>query len=209
MLFGRQMQGTVDSVHSLQRMLDLYCNIENSKHPDLEELKNLLLQVRAKRGESFLARMLSKKYDTIGTPLHYAAVFGHGEVVSKFIQTLSDEHTLSLLKVCKYGDSGVNSWTAIHEAAYYGDVNFLYLMYLYLSAPVQATLRTVEYDGLTAIEWARSVDCEDAAKQIESYDSEDSMHELHDYAHGREEKWLDENKVTILERTTPKPLLRD
>ena len=207
MFFGLPMQGSVDSVHCLQTMLDQYCVIEGSKYPDLEELMNLLFQVGVKHGEGFLVRMLSKKYDTIGTPPHYAAVYGHGEGVSKFIQTLSDGHTLSLVKVFKYDDSGEGSWTVIHEAAYYGNVDFLNLMYLFVPAPVQAILRTVRYDGLTAIEWARRQGCEEAAKQIESYDSVDSIRMLCAHADKREEKRLDENKVIILERTTP--LLRE
>ena len=202
MFFGLPMQGSVDSVNCLQTMLDQYCVIEGSKYPDLEELMNLLFQVGVKHGEGFLVRMLSKKYDTIGTPLHYAAVYGHGEVVSKFIQTLSDEHTLSLLKVCKYDDSGEGSWTVIHEAAYSGNVYFLNLMNLYLSASVHATLMTVRYDGLTAIVWARHEGCEGAARQLESYYSVNSIVKPWRAASERDRKWTDEVKVTILEGTT-------
>ena len=202
MFFGLPMQGSVDSVHCLQTMLDQYCVIEGSKYPDLEELMNLLFQVGVKHGEGFLVRMLSRKYDTIGTPLHNAAVHGHGEVVTKFIKPLSDEHTLSLLKVCTSGDSGEDLWTAIHGAAYYGNVDFLYLMNLYLSASVHATLMTFRYDGLTAIEWARHEGCEGAARQLESYYSVNSIVKPWRAASERDRKWTDEVKVTILEGTT-------
>ena len=202
MLFRHQKQESVDSVQRLQSMLNDYCDIEDSKYPNLNELKDVLFHVNRRHDESILVRMLSRKYDTIGTPLHNAAVHGHGEVVTKFIQPLSDGHTLSLLKVCKYGDSGEDSWTAIHEAAYYGDVYFLYLMNLYLSASVHATLMTVRYDGLTAIEWARHEGCEGAARQLESYYSVNSIVKPWRAASERDRKWTDEVKVTILEGTT-------
>ena len=143
----------------LQDMMRLYSDNLSSVHPDMKKLRELLTQLSDEQKLHILQQIYSGL-----TPLHYAALRGHTEIISALLTSLqSSEDRLKLLMVNEY-------ITPLYAAAVCGRTDSVKMILDCLTADQQLQIMSVQdCDDETAIQEAESEGRTDTVRILREY----------------------------------------
>ena len=144
----------------LQKMMTQYCNLwPSSVYPDMDKLRKVLTQL----SDQQKLHILQQRYSVFGTPLDYAAVRDHTEIISTLLTSLqSSAYRLKLLMVYKN--------TPLHAAAHWGNTESVKMILDCLTADQQIQLMSVQdWDGKTIIQRADHRGQTDTVRVLREY----------------------------------------
>ena len=151
------MTSTQSPEKRLQYTMKLYC--EDRVYPDMKKLRKVLTQL----SDEQKLQLLQQKY-SVWTPLRYAAIRDHTEMISTLLTSLqSSAYRLKVLMSSKHS-------TPLHIAAHYGRTEPVKMILDCLTADQQIQIMSVQsISGETAIQCAVKGGHTDTVRVLREY----------------------------------------
>ena len=142
----------------LQDMMTQYCDWPSSVYPDMKKLSEVLTLL----SDQQKLHLLQQKYSPWETPLHWAALRGHTEIISTLLTSLqSSAYRLKLMMVGKR--------TPLHYAAHWGNTDSVKTILDCLTADEHTQIMSVQWNGKTAIQYAERMGRTDTVRILREY----------------------------------------